>query len=241
MTELTLDALHRFEDVIKARDGAATFFDTARFDWVPAVQSDWRRISGELDRILAALDLLPGFEDIQVEQRDLTNDKRWKIYPLFVYGQWMARSQQRCPATVQALQKIPGLQAAMFSILQAGKELPEHRGPYAGVLRYHLGLKIPQPESLCGIAVGGDVRHWSQGQSLVFDDSHPHSAWNRSGEDRVVLFVDFSRPLPSPLRDDNQRIIDAISAADFMVNAANNWRAWEARHGDTLDQLLAAA
>lgn len=148
----------------------------------------------ELDRVLAALDILPGFEDIQVGQQDLTSDKRWKVFPLFVHGEWIGKAQQRCQATVAALQKIPGLKAAMFSILQAGKELPAHRGPYAGGLRDHLGLKVPQP-TLCGITVGGEQRSRAEGASLVFDDSHEHAAWNRGDEDRVVLFVDFARPL----------------------------------------------
>ena len=96
----------------------------------------------------------------------------------------------------------------------------------------------PQPETLCGISVGGDVRSWSEGGSLVFDDSHSHFAWNRSTEDRVVLFVDFSRPLPEHLQADNEKIIKVISETDFVRNAAINWAAWEEVYGDRLDEVL---
>lgn len=126
----------------------------------------------------------------------------------------------------------------MFSIFQGGKELPPHRGPFGGVLRYHLGLKVPHPE-LCGISVGGDEGHWQEGKSLIFDDSHSHHAWNRSNEDRVVLFVDFTRPLPEELREGNDKILKVISETDFVRNAAVNWAAWEKNHGDQLDAILA--
>ncbi len=229
--------LAEFERAIRDVDGGRRFFDPSQLDWTREVEHAWQPMRAELDRVLQALDILPGFEDIQVEQQGLTTDKRWKIFPLFVYGEWIAKTRQRCPATVAALENIPGLQAAMFSILQAGKELAPHRGPYAGVLRYHLGLKVPQPESSCGISVGGEVRSWSEGASLVFDDSHEHFAWNHSDADRVVLFVDFTRPLPQRLRERNQRIIEVISATDFMRNAVIRWSEWEAQHGAELDRL----
>jgi ornithine lipid ester-linked acyl 2-hydroxylase len=227
-----------FERAIRAADGDRRFFDPAQFAWTREVEQAWRPMRAELDRVLRALDILPGFEDIQVEQQGLTNDKRWKVFPLFVYGAWITKTRQRCPATVAALEKIPGLQAAMFSILQAGKELAAHRGPYAGVLRYHLGLKVPQPESSCCISVDGELRSWREGASLVFDDSHEHFAWNRSDEDRVVLFADFTRPLPERLRGRNQQIIEAISSTDFMRGAVKRWNEWEARHGERLDESL---
>ena len=56
-------------------------------------------------------------------------------------------------------------------MLSPGKHIPAHRGPYKGVLRYHLGLKIPEPREGCRIRVGEEVRHWEEGASLLFDDT----------------------------------------------------------------------
>lgn len=219
-------------------DGQKTFFDTDRFTWVQEIESNWQLIRSELDRLLVMLDLLPGFEEIQVEQYQLSKDKRWKIFPLYAYGHWLEKNEQRCPETSKAIRKIPGLQAAMFSILQAKKELPSHTGNYCGVLRYHLALKVPKPETLCGIRVGERVEHWKEGKSMIFDDTHMHSAWNRSGEDRVVLFVDFTRPLSSPLKEFNDRVIDAIGRSAFIENANHRWKIWENKYGEELDRLL---
>jgi aspartyl/asparaginyl beta-hydroxylase (cupin superfamily) len=44
------------------------------------------------------------------------------------------------------------MKTAFFSILAPGKHLPAHRGPYKGVMRYHLGLLIPEPRRSAGSA-----------------------------------------------------------------------------------------
>ena len=73
---------------------------------------------------------------------------------------------------------------------------------------------------------------------MIFDDSHEHAAWNRSNNDRVVLFVDFSRPLPEPLFGQNQLVIEQIGRSDFIVDALSRWTAWEAEHGKAIDELM---
>ena len=70
----------------------------------------------------------------------------------------------------------------MFSILSPHKRIPPHVGPYKGVLRYHLALKVPEPADQCGITVHGVTRHWEEGKSLVFDDVWEHSAWNETDD-----------------------------------------------------------
>ena len=211
-------------------DGMRSVFDPAAVPWTAKVESHWKAIRAELDSLLEDIDSLPGFEEIQVEQESLSTDRRWKIFPFCAYGTWTAYPAHRCPRTVEALRLIPGLQAAMFSIFHARKEVPPHEGPYKGVLRYHLGLKVPQPETLCGIEVGGDVRHWSEGKSMIFDDSITHRAWNHSDESRVVLFVDFTRPLPSPLNEVNENVIAHLGENDFVRLAVERWRRWESAH-----------
>src|SRR5215831_14835427 len=93
--------------------------------------------------------------------------------------------------TWRICQNIPGLITAPFSILDPGKHLPAHRGPYNGVLRLHLGLIVPEPREQLGLRVEGETRRWEEGRALIFDDAYEHEAWNRSDKVRVVLFVDF--------------------------------------------------
>jgi ornithine lipid ester-linked acyl 2-hydroxylase len=117
----------------------------------------------------------------------------------------------------------------MFSILSPGKHIPPHDGPYKGVLRYHLGLIVPEPEDLVGIRVGGEVAHWTEGGSLVFDDTYEHEAWNDSDGTRVVLFVDLVRELREPMATLNRALIKAIGWSPFIQDAKRRHQAWERR------------
>jgi beta-hydroxylase len=127
------------------------------------------------------------------------------------------------------LDSIPGLTTAFFSILSPHKRISEHRGPWRGVLRYHLALQVPEPLEQAGISVGGKVKHWREGQSLLFDDSYRHFAWNETDGVRVVLFVDVIRPLKPPADQLNRALIWAIGRSPYISDARKRHEAWERR------------
>jgi beta-hydroxylase len=107
---------------------------------------------------------------------------------------------------------------AFFSILEPHTGLSPHRGTFKGVLRYHLGLIVPQPEDLCGIRINDEVHHWQVGRSLIFDDTFTHEVWNNSDEKRVVLFVDFKRDYVFPINILNNAMIKLIRMSPFITN-----------------------
>ena len=115
----------------------------------------------------------------------------------------------------------------MFS---GNKHVPAHRGPYKGVIRYHLGLVVPEPAGSARIRVGDETRAWAEGESLVFDDSYNHEAWNDSDGDRVVLFLDVVRPCRFPFNLLNNLIIGVIARSPFVRDLERNQRAWEERY-----------
>jgi beta-hydroxylase len=79
----------------------------------------------------------------------------------------------------------------------------------------------PHPEQ-CGIKVGGEVRHWTEGRSLIFDDTYAHSAWNESDRTRVVLFVDFMRPMKGPMKMVNEALVALFRVSPFVHNMFEN-------------------
>jgi beta-hydroxylase len=167
------------------------FYRPSDFAWVAPVEANWKAIRAELDAVLAHRDALPNFQDISTDQYTLTDDDRWKTYFFYGYGFRSDANCARCPETTRLIEAIPGMETAMFSILAPGKRIPPHTGPYKGVLRYHLGLVVPDaPVEQVGIRVGGETAGWSEGASLVFDDSYEHEAWNHADADRIVLIVD---------------------------------------------------
>lgn len=220
------DLLGRYSQV-----GDTTFFDPALFDWVQPLEAHWRLIRQELDRILNQVEALPNFQDISTDQRSITQDDGWKTYFLYGYGYKAEQNCRRCPETTRLIEQIPGMKTAFFSILLPHKQIPEHRGPYKGVLRYHLALKVPAAADRCGLRVGDQVRHWQEGQSLIFDDTVPHSAWNQTEEIRVVLFVDVVRPMRFPVSWFNQAMIQLIAWSPYVQSGRANFLEWEQRMG----------
>ena len=162
------------------------------------IERNWIVIRDEMATLLEDHDALPNFQDISKDQIEITDDDRWKTFFLYGFGFEAELGVELCPRTAALMREIPGMTTAMFSILSPRKHILDHRGPYKGVLRYHLGLIVPEDAAACRIRVGDDIRHWEEGKSLIFDDTFNHEVWNDTDETRVVLFVDVMRPLPEP-------------------------------------------
>ncbi|MGI8803806.1 MAG: aspartyl/asparaginyl beta-hydroxylase domain-containing protein [Solirubrobacteraceae bacterium] len=224
-------ALGRIERLIgrASRVGEATFFDPGDFAWTRRLEDGWPQIRSELDRVLEDREDLPNFQDISVDQATITNDDKWKTYFLYGYGFRSEANCARCPETARLCAEIPGMKTAFFSILSPHKHIEQHRGPYKGVLRYHLGLLIPEPQDGCRIRVEDDVRGWREGGSLIFDDTYEHEAWNDTDDVRVVLFVDFVRPLRFPASLLNRLVLEAIACSPFIGDAKRRHDDWEKR------------
>jgi len=214
--------------------GDRPFFDPAELPWTGRLESGWREIRAELEGLLARLAELPSFQGISSDQRSLTADDRWKTAFLLGYGHRSPLLARLCPRTVAHLQGVPGLVRAMFSILAPGRRIPPHRGPYKGLLRYHLGLIVPREAQRCWIRVDNQIRYWHEGGSLLFDDTFEHEAANETEELRAVLFLDVLRPLPAPERQINKAIVKAIALSPFLREAVRNQRGWERRFAAAL-------
>jgi beta-hydroxylase len=210
--------------------GDATFFPLERFPWVAHVEQNWHVIREEAERLLEDRDALANFQDISKDQIEITDDDRWKTFFLYGYGFEAKLGVEMCPASAALMREIPGMTTAMFSILSPRKHILDHRGPYKGVLRYHLGLIVPREKEACRIRVGDDIRHWEEGASMIFDDTYNPEVWNDTDETRVVLFVDVLRPLPFPESAVNWLIVKAIGLSPFVLDAKRNQEAWERRY-----------
>jgi beta-hydroxylase len=185
------------------------FLPTEQVAWVNRLEANWQVIRAELDVLRQGFDLPALIEVIPGEQA--VADARWKMFILRYYGRRIAENCSLCPRTAALLEGIPGLISANFSVLQPGARLAPHRGIFAGVLRYHLGLIVPEDAEHCGLRVDNEVRQWREGSSLLFDDTRQHEAWNDTNQDRVVLLVDVKRQLPAPLRWLNDAVLLLMS------------------------------
>ena len=187
-----------------------------------------------MDALLEHHAELPAFHEITPDASDVTHDDKWKAFFFFGYGFRAEENCRRCPETARLLSEVPGLTTAFFSILSPGKELAPHTGLWNGVIRYHLGLKVPEAADKIGIQVGNETRHWHDGKSMVFDDTYVHAVWNRTDELRVVLFADVIRPCAFPGSAVNRAVIWAVAHSPFLHDATSRSTAWsrkfDARH-----------
>jgi ornithine lipid ester-linked acyl 2-hydroxylase len=190
-----------------------------QISWTAQIEQHTDEILAELRSVMQHYDSIPNLSDLSAEQKRIViGERNWKTFLFYTYGASVRKNISLCPRTDAAIRSIPGMTTAFFSIMEPHTSLAPHRGPYKGVLRYHLGLIIPQPPNLCGIRVDGAVYHWAVGRSLIFDDTYTHEVWNNSDEPRVVLFVDFKRNFIFPINVFNNFMIALIRWSPFVSN-----------------------
>lgn len=118
----------------------------------------------------------------------------WKRFYLKWYDNPLPSARRLCPKTVALVQSIPTIHGAMFAVLPPGGRLVAHRDPYAGSLRYHLGLITPNADT-CKIFIDGEPYYWKDGEDVLFDETYIHYAENKSDVTRLILFCDVERPM----------------------------------------------
>lgn len=202
-------------------------FGKETFPAIQTLESNWPAIRRELDALLKNRDYLPPFQAISRDQRRIAKGDHWKTFILVGFGHWSRRSGIDCPETSRILATIPDLQTALFSILAPGYHIPAHRGITRGLVRVHLALKVPTERLKCRMRIDEDVHHWREGECLIFDDTFEHEVWNDTGEERVVLLMDFKRPMRWPGRVINEIFLWAIRKTAYVQSARRKQGYWE--------------
>ena len=172
---------------------ARPILDRRGFPQLDLLQANWQTIREEAMHL---------FDEGYIRAAEKHNDasfnsffkQGWKRFYLKWYGEPLASAESLCPKTVELLRSIPSVKAAMFALLPPGSKLNPHRDPFAGSLRYHLGLITPNADN-CRIIVDDQEHVWGDGKDVVFDETYVHWAENRTDQTRVILFADVERPL----------------------------------------------
>jgi len=197
------------------------------FEWSSILEDNWMNIRKELDQILKHKDAIPRFQDISQDQKSISKDDDWRTYFLYGFGYKAKKNCLRCPLTTSLIEQIPGMTTAFFSILNKGKHIPRHRGVFNGFIRYHLGLKIPEPAASCRMEIENYTFNWEEGKGVLFDDTYQHEVWNNSNDERVVLLVDVIRPLNFHANIINKALINTIKHSYYVQDAKKNQEKWE--------------
>lgn len=157
------------------------------------LRANWPTLLAEAEQVFA--EVLPAPVDPKYDLAFHSFMKKgWNRFYLCWYGKPLPSALRHAPKSVALLKDIPEIRGAMFALLPPGGKLGKHRDPYAGALRYHLGLKTPNDDR-CWIKVDGEPYSWRDGQDVLFDETFIHEAANQTEQRRIILFADVRRPL----------------------------------------------
>jgi ornithine lipid ester-linked acyl 2-hydroxylase len=212
--------------------GTGPVLDNAEFAWVAELEQSTERIRAELDAVLVRPQDIPSFHQLSPDQHRISKGDNWKTYAFYVFGNRVDDNCATCPDTAALLAGLPDLQNAWFSILAPRYHIPPHRGPTRAIIRCHLGLKVPADCEQCWLRVDDQICHWQEGRCLVFDDTYEHEVRNDTDEVRVVLFLDFDRPMDRTGRLFNRLLIAVVRGSAYVRDPLKNLAAWNARVRD---------
>jgi beta-hydroxylase len=169
------------------------YFPVSNFRGLELLEKNWELIRDEALN-LQALEKIKSTQKNDDAGFNSFFKNGWKRFYLKWYEASHPSAEYYCPKTVALLRAIPCVKAAMFAELGPGGKLNEHRDPFAGSLRYHLGLVTPNNDR-CFIEVDGQRYSWRDGQAVVFDETYIHWAQNGCDSNRIILFCDIERPM----------------------------------------------
>ncbi|TSE05284.1 aspartyl/asparaginyl beta-hydroxylase domain-containing protein [Mesorhizobium intechi] len=212
--DLASDVIRR---VYERRIDAPAILDTAsEFPNAAKFTAAWRDIRDEA--LGVRLGKVPRFHDIMPEQADISaNDGRdWRMFVLKAYDMAVPENLARMPVLSRLLAECPEVKSAAISFLAPRKHIPSHRGPFRGIMRFHLGLVIPRqadgrPATI--MMIDHQERRITDGEGMLWDDTYPHEVMNNADEARIALLLDVWRPgMPWDMEMLSRMIVRGVQA-----------------------------
>ncbi len=162
-----------------------------------ALEKHWKTIRNEVEEVLSQKVSIPRFHEVDAANHKISFNEgpAWSTIILKAFGGWHTQNCAMLKETTALLYNHPQISSALISILEPGCKIPPHTGKFKGILRYHLGLKIPKEDS-CFMVLDNQKLFWKEGSSVLFDDTFMHEVSNNSTEQRIVLFLNIKRKMP---------------------------------------------
>ncbi|MEU0390135.1 aspartyl/asparaginyl beta-hydroxylase domain-containing protein [Streptomyces chartreusis] len=152
-------------------------FDQIKSEVTKLIESRDVRTYGDIDPLRAA---------------EVSTD--WRLYYAYMLGETNTDAYRDCPLFVDFAERTPRVVNAIIAILEPGVTLKAHKGPYAGILRYHLPLTVPD-NNPPRLRVDREIHTWKEGEGILIDDTFEHEVYNESDGRRIMLIIDIRRPM----------------------------------------------
>jgi len=140
------------------------------------------------------LDQTPDARRWQEYHEGVEEERKWRATWFYRAGVRQPETAARYPLTSAIFDEFSAPDGPMastvgdcfFSRLEGGGHIPAHTGACNVSLVCHLALVVPEA---CSFRVGPETRGWTEGKTLLFDETYEHEAWNKSQSDRYVLVL----------------------------------------------------
>jgi aspartate beta-hydroxylase/beta-hydroxylase len=162
------------------------------FPEVRKLEDRYDQVKAEVDELVARRKL-PRYGDID-PIRAAEVSEGWRLYYAYMLGVPNPEATRDVPTILSFAERTPRVVNAMIAILDPGVTLKAHEGPYAGILRYHLALKVPQ-NNPPRLRVDGEYYTWKERESILIDDTFEHEVYNDSDDQRILVIIDIRRPM----------------------------------------------
>jgi len=205
-------------------------FRAEDFAWTREIEDNWEIIREEARAALSDIDSVPPLASISPDHRRIAPAGRWRAFFLVGYRYREETNCARCPRTAELVSRVPGLNSAFFSVLVPGTHLPPHTGVSKTFLTCHLGLQVPKDSAKCRMRVVDQWLEWREGKCTVFDDTFDHEVRNDSDETRIVLLIQFKRPVGPIGWLVGNAFLEGVRRSRFVQEARRGLSEWSARH-----------
>jgi len=195
-------------------------FNPVNFQWTQMFRDNWKAIRNEY-LVYATQNDIPFHSQINQYVAGCDEDNGWQTLYLRAYGVDTELTKY-FPLTTKLINLCP-CTLAYFSVLKPGATLQPHIGIYKGVIRYHLGLIVPDDWQNCFLQIDCQKLFWQEGSDLMFDDMFVHHVENNTNQTRVVLFLDIKRDFHNIFINGlNTLFLRFIKSNDALTDTINN-------------------
>ena len=164
---------------------------------------------------------IPVTNKLSKEQYKIENKDNWKMLVFKIGNFYNNKIIKYFPKTIEILKKHKNIIYMSFSVMEPKTHILPHRGLYNGIVRYHLGISIPDSDNVY-LKVNNQIIKWKENESFIFDDTNVHEAVNNSNQKRVIIMIDFYRPLPLFLNVLNKIVVSIILNSPIIKNMIEN-------------------
>jgi beta-hydroxylase len=203
-------------------------FKASDFAWTKKIEDNWEVIRAEAAAVLEDLESVPPLATVSPDHRRIAPAGRWRSFFLIGYRYREEDNCRRCPRTAELVSEIPGLNSAFFSVLVPHTHLPAHTGVSKTFLTCHLGIQVPKESEKCRMRVVDQWLEWEEGKCLVFDDVVDHEVRNDSDETRIVLLIQFKRPVGLIGWIVGTLFLEGVRRSRFVQDARRGVEKWKA-------------